>query len=157
MTRSQQLAAMLTEILEGEPWYASSLKGILHGISPVSAAARPLDGVHTIWEIAGHLDAWNRVCLRRATGETVPEPPVNFPAPDAITPDEWRQVQVRLDESCRQIITHAASLGPAELVSTVPGKDYTVDFLFEGVAQHWIYHSGQIALLRRSLLGPEQD
>lgn len=151
MNRAQQIAATLTDILEGDPWYASCIKAMLHGVTAVAAASQPLAGAHTIWEIATHMDAWNHVCLRRASGETVAEPPVNFPAPDEITPEEWRSVQVRLDNSCRQVIARAGKLTDAELAVIVPGKDYTVDFLMEGMGHHWIYHSGQIAMLRRGL------
>jgi hypothetical protein len=152
MTRAQHLSVTLTDILDGDPWYASSLKSILQGVTPVAAAARPLTGAHTIWEIAAHIDSWNRVCLRRLAGEAVLEPDVNFPAPESISPEEWRQLQIRLDASCRELIAGVASLTPAELAATVPGKTDTVDFLIEGVGQHWIYHSGQMALLKRALM-----
>ncbi len=149
MTRAQQLAATLADILEGDPWYASSIKSTLHGITAVAAATRPLAGAHTIWEIAAHLDAWNHVCLLRLNGETAGEPAVNFETPETISPSEWLQVQLRLDASCRQIIARAAGMTGAELAVTIPGKEYTADFLIEGTGQHWIYHCGQIAVLRR--------
>ena len=151
--RAQRLADILADVLEGDPWYGAPLKFTLQGVTAVTAAARPLEASHTIWEIVCHIDAWNRVCLRRIAGESDVRPPVDFPVPETITPGEWRQVQVHMDESCRRVIAQAAQLSEAQLASIVPGKDYTVHFLIEGVCQHWIYHSGQIAILRRALMG----
>ena len=151
MNRAGQLAATLTEILEGEPWYASSVMGTLHGITAVSAATRPLAGAHSIWEIAAHMDAWNEVCLRRLSGETVAEPAINFAGPESVAPEAWRDVQARLIASCRRVISRAAGLSDDALEAVAPGKDYTAAFLIEGIGQHWVYHSGQIAILRRAV------
>ncbi len=101
MTRARQLAATLTEIFEGDPWYAPSVKAALDGITAVAAAAQPITGAHTIWEITAHMDAWNQVCLRRLAGEVCVEPDVNFAEPDEISPNAWR----RLREICLDDIT----------------------------------------------------
>ncbi len=151
MKRAQHLATTLGEIFDGDPWYASAVNPGLAGITAVAAAARPLEQAHSIWEITLHMDAWNRVCLRRLTGEAAAEPPEDFPGPETITPDGWRQGRARLNESCRELIDKAGRLTDAELAKTVAGTAYTVEFLIEGVGQHWIYHAGQIALLRRAL------
>ena len=151
MERARHLATTLAEIFDGDPWYASALNPVLADISAVTAAARPLELAHSIWEITLHIDAWNRVCLRRLAGEAVAEPPEDFPGPETITPDAWRQSRVQLSESCRELIAKAGRFTEAELAKTVAGKTYTVDFLIEGAGQHWIYHAGQIALLRRAM------
>lgn len=151
MKRAQHLAGTLGEIFDGDPWYAAAVNPVLAGVTAVAAAARPLEQAHTIWEITLHLDAWNRVCLRRLAGEAVEEPLVDFPGPEMVTPAAWLQSRARLGESCRELIDKAGRLTEAELAMTVAGKSYTVDFLIEGAGQHWIYHGGQIALLRRAL------
>ena len=151
MSRALQLTNALTEILEGEPWYSNSVLATLHGITAVAAATRPLAGAHTIWEITAHLDAWNDVCLRRLAGEEVPEPAINFEAPESITPEAWREVQSRFSASSRRLIARTAIMSDAALEATVPGKDYDAGFLIVGVGQHWVYHSGQIAMLRRAV------
>ena len=151
MTRAQHLSGTLGEIFDGDPWYASALNPVLAGITAVAAAARPLAQAHSIWEITLHMDAWNRVCLRRLAGEAVAEPPVDFPGPETVTPDAWRQSRAQLSDSCRELIDKAGRLTEAELAKTVAGKSHSVDYLIEGVGQHWIYHAGQIALLLRAL------
>ena len=160
MTRAQHLSATLAAILDGDPWYAPPLKTALDGVSAVTAAARPLGGAHSIWEITLHLDAWNRVCLRRLAGEAVEEPPADFPTPGTIGPAEWREARMRLDASCRELMDRAARLSGEDLERVVAGKDYTADFLIEGAGQHWIYHGGQISLLgraMRSVVNPEAE
>jgi DinB superfamily len=151
VTGAQHLVDTLTNLLEGDPWYGPSLKAALQGITAVASAARPLANAHTIWEIAAHMDAWNRVCLRRLEGETVGEPEINFEGPATISPEQWRIVLARLDESCRLLIARARGMSDAELAVVISGEAYRADFLLEGVGQHWVYHAGQIALLGRSV------
>ena len=43
-------------------------------------------------------------------------------------------------------------LEPSKLDETVPGKDYPVSVMLHGTAQHYAYHAGQIALLKRLLV-----
>jgi hypothetical protein len=43
------------------------------------------------------------------------------------------------------------SLEVSRLAETVPGKDYPVAVMLHGTAQHYAYHAGQIALLKRLL------
>lgn len=153
MTRAQKIAATLTGILEGDPWYGPSVRATLQGITAVAAAAQPIEAAHSIWQLVTHMNAWNHVCLRRMAGEAVEEPPINFQRPEAITPEEWRQVQFRLDESCRMVIVKASLLTDSELAVIAPDQTYTIDFMLEGLGQHWAYHAGQIGLLRRAVMG----
>ena len=151
MKRAQHLAGTLAGVLGGDPWYGSAINPLLTGVTAVAAAARPLEQTHTIWEIIRHMDAWNRVCLRRLAGEAIAEPPEDFPIPESVTPAAWQQDRMSLNESCRELIAKTSRLSGAELATTVAGKTYSIDYLIEGAGQHWIYHAGQIALLRRAL------
>jgi len=36
------------------------------------------------------------------------------------------------------------------LTEQVPGKTYNIRFMLEGVAQHELYHAGQIAILKKA-------
>jgi uncharacterized damage-inducible protein DinB len=149
VTRSAHLAVTLSDILAGDPWYAPALMSVLAGITPSAAAARPLGAQsHSIGQIAGHIEAWNRVCWRRLAGEAVAEPPVNFPSPSALTAGEWDEARRGLEASCRELIAYATAATAADLARSIPGKNYTTEFLLEGAGQHWIYHAGQIAMLR---------
>ena len=40
-------------------------------------------------------------------------------------------------------------MDPARLDETVPGKDYPVAVMLHGTTQHYAYHAGPIALLKK--------
>jgi hypothetical protein len=52
------------------------------------------------------------------------------------------------------MIRTVTALDPARLREPVAGKDYTVEHMLRGVAQHMAYHAGQIALIRRLVEAP---
>jgi hypothetical protein len=42
------------------------------------------------------------------------------------------------------------ALPDQRLTEQVPGKTYNIRFMLEGVAQHELYHAGQIAILKKA-------
>jgi hypothetical protein len=44
------------------------------------------------------------------------------------------------------------ALPEARLREIVPGKKYDIAFMLHGVAQHELYHAGQIAILKKTRL-----
>ena len=58
----------------GEPWHGTSLVGILTGITHQQAAARPLAGAHTIWELVLHITAWKNEVRQRLGGAPAGDP-----------------------------------------------------------------------------------
>src|SRR5687767_5850318 len=49
----------------GDAWYGTPVTQILAGVDHGQAAARPFEGVHTIWEIVLHMTAWKNEVRRR--------------------------------------------------------------------------------------------
>ena len=49
----------------------------------------------------------------------------------------------------RRLLDVVAGLDAAKLDAIVPGKDYPVAVMLHGTAQHYGYHAGQIALLKK--------
>ena len=62
----------------------------------------------------------------------------------------WRSAIMRLDMAQLDLRRETEKLGSERLDDIVPGRSYTVYFLLHGIAQHNIYHAGQIALLKKS-------
>ena len=50
---------------DGPAWHGAALAENLHGLTAQEAAARPIAGGHTIWEIVLHTAAWAREVHRR--------------------------------------------------------------------------------------------
>ena len=148
-----RLEEQLRRALEGEAWHGPSVLESLAGVSAEQAAARPVRGAHTIWELVLHLGGTYGLVLRRLAGDGRQLTPADdWPPCPAATDDNWRkavQELTRLDRELRQ----AVGSFPEERLDEplVPESPYSAYTQFIGVTQHNLYHAGQIALLKRAL------
>jgi len=53
----------------------------------------------------------------------------------------------RLEETQNQLLRRLSVENDSLLVKKVPGKDYTFEPILTSIAQHDIYHLGQLAML----------
>lgn len=131
-------------------WPAVSVRDLLRGMSPKEAAAHPMAGVHSVWEIALHLGFWHDAVRRRLAGEAVEyEQDEDWPTPGPATEASWSAVLNRLDQTHAGLVQAVRSLPPDVLTRRVPGRSFTVYFMLHGVPQHDLYHAGQVMLLRK--------
>jgi uncharacterized damage-inducible protein DinB len=146
------LVRQLKDIHDGEPWHGPSLHNILAGIDAEAAYASPLNGAHSIWELMLHVTAWTTVCRLRLEGQEVRQPDEgDFPLPPSATQEAWRDAISRLDDAHARLITTVERLSDSDLAQDVPGKPYTKAFMIQGAVYHHIYHSGQIAILKKAI------
>lgn len=148
-----RLDDQLRRAFEGEAWHGPSVLEALDGVSASQAAARPLESVHSIWELVLHLRGTYELVLRRLRGDgrmlTAAE---DWPAVPAPTPENWREAIAALkqvnDDLRRAVRNFPESRLDQPLVAEPPYTAYTQ---FIGITQHDLYHAGQIALLKKSL------
>jgi uncharacterized damage-inducible protein DinB len=57
MTEIQRLADQLNRAYYRESWHGPTVTEILEGVTHEQAAARPMEQVHSIWEIVLHMAA----------------------------------------------------------------------------------------------------
>ena len=141
------------------PWHGPSVAALLHDVTPEEAAARPIAGAHTIWELVLHLTAWNGEAQRRLQGATPAEPAEgDFPPVGARGQDEWREARERLAASVSDLREALAAADEetldrrgGSLQDLAAGTGGTLRGMVNGVVQHLAYHGGQIALLRKAL------
>jgi heme-degrading monooxygenase HmoA/uncharacterized damage-inducible protein DinB len=131
----------------------------LAGVSHEDAAAHPIEGAHSIWELALHLSSDYRLVLRRLTGDgrqlTKEE---GWPAPLEATKEAWAETLEEL-RRLNQELRGAVRGFPSErlddpLVSSVPYTAYTQ---LIGITQHGLYHAGQMAILKRALQRSDRE
>ena len=149
-----QLSNHIKRTVAGPMWHGPALDELLASVSSDQAAARPIAGAHSIWEIVLHVTAWAEIALARLhgqrTGDPAPDedwPPVRGSDPAA----NWQAALERLRESYRALATDTRRLEPSAFDEKVSGADYSVSNLLHGVIEHGTYHGGQIALLKRAL------
>src|SRR5512146_545881 len=71
MREIDRISEQLRRAAEGEAWHGPSVLENLQGVNATVAAARPIAGAHTLWEVLLHITAWNRAVGRRLTGQAV--------------------------------------------------------------------------------------
>ena len=136
---------------EGGAWHGPALKELLADVKADQAARRPLPGAHSIWEIALHIAAWQRVVSERAKGNRVDEPHEgDWQKIEDLSLQAWQSALAKLDRVQQELVEQISRLDEADLQKPAAGTDYTVYYMLHGVIQHTLYHAGQIALLKKA-------
>ena len=154
MREVERIADQHARAFAGPAWHGPAVFEALQGVSARRAAARPVAGAHTIWEIVLHIAAWERVVARRLAGEPCsPTPAEDWPPVRDTSATAWRRALRLLERRHRESRRAIAALSEAALERSAAGESYSAYFLAHGAAQHGIYHAGQIALLKQARLG----
>jgi hypothetical protein len=97
------------------------------------------------------LAAWAEVAARRITEwRAIPEPePGDFPPVPEVSDEARAAALGRLDRRHRELPAVVAGLDAGILDLIVPGEPYPVAVMLHGTAQHYGYHTGQVALLKK--------
>ncbi|HEY7729073.1 MAG TPA: DinB family protein [Candidatus Eisenbacteria bacterium] len=140
----------LKRAFEGNAWHGPALKEVLQGVTAPRAAAKPIAGAHSIWEIVYHVAAWEDVVRRRLAGEPVALTDAEDWPPVRDTGDAaWSSALEGLSRGHQALRRAVSKLSDAKLKEEVPGMGYSIYHLVHGVIQHDLYHAGQIALLKK--------
>lgn len=151
MSQVDMVVNELERCFDGEAWHGPALMEILEGIDAQTAAARPLPKAHGIWELVGHIAAWEDVVTRRIHGEACTlADEQNFPPVETVSDSAWQKALKNLRDRHDRLRETVAALPESRLEDPVPGKDYHLLFMLLGAVQHVAYHGGQIALLKRA-------
>ena len=156
MSETARIADQLRRAFQGDAWHGDSLLEILDGIAAAQAAARPVKHAHTIWELVLHITAWDSAVRRRLAGEGVAlSDEQNFPSVMDPSEGAWRRAIENARRVHNELIEAVAVFPDERLSEKVPGKGsepdwYDFYYMLHGVAQHELYHAGQIALLKKT-------
>jgi hypothetical protein len=145
------IAEQLRRAFDGDAWHGPALLELLQDVDAATAAAKPLPDVHSMWELALHVAVWDTAACRRLNGEIFqPEGLENFPLAPKPTDVAWRKAVAQIKRAHNDLVKMVASLPESRLWERVPGKKYDFYFMLHGVAQHELYHAGQIAILKKA-------
>ena len=145
------IADQINRAFWGESWHGPSVREVLAGVSAEGAAAHPIAGAHSIWEIVLHLTSGYRLVLRRVGGERAQlSPEEEWPSVPEFGSDAWHESQRTLNELNQQLQS-AVRAFPAERLSEELGSEYSAFMQFFGAPQHDLYHAGQIVMLKKAL------
>jgi uncharacterized damage-inducible protein DinB len=149
----------LLSVWAGDPWYGSSSKTILADVSAAEAVARPLAGVQSIWETTLHMVAWTEEATSRVRGNRAKGPdrgdwPAVTDRSDAAwtaATDELRAARYALLEAIEKAHEEDLYMLVGAHVNEGSTAKVTRAQTAAGVAEHDVYHLGQIALLKKAL------
>lgn len=153
MKEVELILKQLESTYAGDPWHGPSFKTVVRGITAEVASARVPGEAHTIWELVSHMQGWSDVVIRRLQSTPISEPvDGDFPEPPPPTAANWKATLKKFDATMEEMRQTVASLTPAALNRPVPGRQTPVTEMLHGIIWHNVYHTGQIAILKRAIL-----
>ena len=150
-----RLEEQMRRAIEGEAWHGPAVLEALAGVSVEAAAAHPIPGAHSIWEIVLHLAATYRLVLQRIHGRSVNlTAEQDWPAAADSDAGRWHEAVEDLRRANRELRLAILGFAGDHLDEMLAPGHSSAYMHFAGMAQHDAYHAGQIALLRKALVSP---
>lgn len=136
---------------DADAWHGTPLWTMLRDVTASEANMRPIPGSHTIAELVQHLVYWKQATVQRVNGELVsPSHDEQWPPHRDTSESAWRQVLKLLQSRHQALMQTIEKLSDQQLPQPIAGRDYDVYVQLHGSLQHDLYHTGQIALLKRA-------
>jgi uncharacterized damage-inducible protein DinB len=152
VSECRRIAEQLRRAFNGNAWHGPSLLELLKDIDAGMAAAKPIPDAHSIWELLLHIAVWDGAALVRLGGKKYqPEGDDNFPPVVDASEAAWQKCIADAKRVHDKLVRMVATLPDARLRDRVPGKRYNFYFMLHGIAQHELYHAGQIAVLKKGV------
>jgi len=141
---------------DGEAWHGPSVLKILEGVTAQQAAAQPIPGAHSIWELTLHIAAWERACKRRLEGDPAQLTDAEDWEPINDTSEAaWENTKQQLIDNHHELLDAIANVDESRLNEPIiknPQVPYSSVYVtLHGGVQHDLYHAGQIAILKKAL------
>jgi uncharacterized damage-inducible protein DinB len=149
MEETRRIAEQLKRAHEGFAWHGPSLKEILADVDAEKAAAHPLPGAHSIWELLMHIRTWDLMVLKRLSGRPpAPTPKENFPVITDTSETAWSNALKAAEDAYRELHSAILFLSDARLEEELK-EGVTIYDNLHGAVQHDLYHAGQMAMLKK--------
>jgi len=155
MTEVQRIREQFQRAFNGEAWHGPSVLKILDGVTAQQAAAHPIPGAHSIWELTLHIAAWENACRRRLEGDPAQlSDEEDWPTIEDTGEEAWHATQQHLRDNHQALLDAIAALDESNLDRPIIENDETpfssVYVTLHGAVQHDLYHAGQIAILKKA-------
>ena len=145
MHQTQRIADAYRAATVKGAWYGPSLAELLAPIPVELATTPPVPGSHSIAELLQHLLLWNERV--RNTSDSNPMPRWQPEQEWAEPPIPWNDLVSRWNQSRELLEEKIRNFPMDDLAKQVPGRNYPYGTLLNGIVEHAIYHSGQIAMV----------
>jgi len=140
----------------GPNWIGDSILSVLEDMPAQVAFQKPPGNRHSIAEILKHMMVWKYLLVNRLSGDNVYDVDQEQSFDTGIygepTSEAFKKLLSDVDDCQRDLISLLQKAKPEILQEQVAGRNYTMEYLINGVLQHDIYHLGQLAFLKKQLL-----
>ncbi|WP_299532583.1 DinB family protein [Ulvibacterium sp.] len=140
----------LKECFNGRPWYGDSLMGKLDSLDWQLVNERRY-GKKSIAVLVRHILNWRVFVLKKLEGDfeynLIIDGPNDWTEVSISKEEEWVGLKWELQQTQEAILHILSNSSDDLLAQKVPGKKYTFGNVLPSIAQHDIYHLGQIAML----------
>ena len=147
---SESIINKLQLVFEGAPWYGNSVVTVLENIRDPNQS---LNDGNSIGQLLEHIITWRNFVIEKINGSEAFDIGLNskidWNRNKVYNEDEMEELKQRLNQTQLEIKKILKDKSDLWFDETVPGKEYSFEFLLEGIIQHDIYHLGQIALLKK--------
>ena len=151
MTEIERVVDQLNRAFAGEAWHGPAVFEVLEGITAQQAAAHPLAGGHSIWELALHITAWTRAGSRRLHGDRAQLTDAeNFPAVTDSGEQAWEETRGSIKQAHEELRSAILLLDDSRLDQPIIEGMSSIYVTLHGIIQHSLYHAGQIAILKKA-------
>lgn len=156
MSEVERISDQFQRAFNGEAWHGPSVLSLLENVTAEQAAAHPIPGAHSIWELTLHIAAWEDACRRRLEGDPAQlADDENFPPITDTTQPAWKAAKQKLIEVHQRLLDAIAKTDDSRLdqpimqSAEIPFSSAYVTL--HGGVQHSLYHAGQIAILKKAI------
>ncbi len=158
MSEVERIRDQFQRAFDGEAWHGPSVLSLLDGVTAEQAAAHPIPGAHSIWELTLHIAAWEDACRRRLEGDPAQlADDENFPPIADTSEAAWAAAKRKLIDVHQRLLDTLATIDDTRLdqpimdSAEIPFSSAYVTL--HGGVQHSLYHAGQIAILKKAIEG----
>jgi len=156
MSEVARIRDQFERAFNGEAWHGPSVLALLDGVTAQQAAAHPIPGAHSIWELTLHIAAWEDACRRRLEGDPAQlSDDENFPRITDTTETAWETAKAKLIDVHRRLLDTITTTDDSRLdrpiIDSTETTFSTAYVTLHGGVQHTLYHAGQIAILKKAI------
>jgi uncharacterized damage-inducible protein DinB len=160
MSEIKRIYNLLKKEFEGRPaWHGSSVLQLLEDLTAEQALKRSIPKAHNIWEIVLHLTIWEEETRKCLEGECFPSLSDQEDWPTVTDTNEfaWQKTIENFKKVHQKLLNAVLKFDSERLNERInidslyPEPWSLTDFydLLLGTVNHAIYHTGQIAILKK--------
>lgn len=147
----ENLKNLFNTAFHGGAWHGPSVLELTKGLT-VKEASYSAGNVHNIAELLYHITSWRLFAVKKMQGDedyNISDEKANWGNIGKIDQFELETLMMELTLSHDELIKELETKTDAFLQEIVPGAEYNFNTLLNGIIHHDLYHSGQIAIIKK--------